>query len=111
MSEDYKHLLYEKMGKEQEKYRDWLLAQGPEEILNHTYEYTVRQDILYELEYYNLPEKQCKALLKSPAPLANIYKDFAKKETGYMDTIRATIRSRANDIIKRDQAKQQQNER
>ena len=38
--------LYEKMFAEQERYRDWLLHQPPEEILNHTYEYTTREDIL-----------------------------------------------------------------
>ena len=32
--------LYEKMATEQEKYRDWLKSQPPEEILHHTYEYT-----------------------------------------------------------------------
>ena len=34
--------LYEKMAAEQDKYRDWLKSQPPEEILHHTYEYTVR---------------------------------------------------------------------
>ena len=28
--------LYEKMATEQEKYRDWLKSQPPEEILHHT---------------------------------------------------------------------------
>lgn len=37
--------LYEKMFAEQETYRAWLLSQPSEEILNHTYEYTVREDI------------------------------------------------------------------
>ena len=30
--------LYEKMATEQEKYRDWLKSQPPEEILHHTYD-------------------------------------------------------------------------
>ena len=38
--------LYEKMATEQEKYRDWLKSQPPEEILHHTYEYTIREDIV-----------------------------------------------------------------
>ena len=34
MSEtDYNALLYEKMKAEQDKYRDWLLSQSPNEIL------------------------------------------------------------------------------
>ena len=38
--------LYEKMFEAQEKYREWLLSQPPEEILNHAYEYTIREDII-----------------------------------------------------------------
>lgn len=37
--------LYQKMFAEQETYQEWLLSQPSEEILNHTYEYTVREDI------------------------------------------------------------------
>ena len=36
---DYNARLYEKMKAEQDKYRDWLL---------HTYEYTMREDIVME---------------------------------------------------------------
>ena len=43
---DYNARLYEKMKAEQDKYRDWLLHQEPSEILNHTYEYTMRADIV-----------------------------------------------------------------
>ena len=37
--------LYQKMFAEQETYREWLLSQPSEEILNDTCEYTVREDI------------------------------------------------------------------
>ena len=56
MSEiDYNARLYEKMKAEQDKYRDWLLHQEPSEILNHTYEYTMREDIVMciLLNYFN----------------------------------------------------------
>jgi len=42
--------LYKKMFAEQEKYRNWLLTQSPEEILNHSYEYNIREDILLSFE-------------------------------------------------------------
>ena len=42
--------LYEKMFAEQETYRAWLLSQPPEEILNHAYEYTMREDIWQTVE-------------------------------------------------------------
>ena len=57
---DYNARLYEKMKAEQDKYRDWLLHQEPSEILIHTYEYTMREDIVMcmeELELELEPEK------------------------------------------------------
>lgn len=51
---DYKAMLYEKMNNEQNSYRKWLLSQQPAEILNHTYEYTTREDILMCMEELSL---------------------------------------------------------
>ena len=56
--------LYDKMAAEQKSFRDWLLGQPPEEILNHAYEYSTREDILMQMEDMNLPEQQASALLK-----------------------------------------------
>ena len=56
---DYNARLYEKMKAEQDKYREWLLHQEPSEILNHTYEYTMREDIVMCMEELELePERQ-----------------------------------------------------
>ena len=90
-NEELNTALYQKMFEEQEKYRGWLLTQPPEEILNHTYEYTIREDIVLALEYHDLTDKQCKALLKSPCPLGDVFKDFEKRETDHMENIRDTI--------------------
>ena len=55
---DYNARLYEKMKAEQDNYRDWLLHQEPSEILNRTYEYTMREDIVMCMEELELePEK------------------------------------------------------
>lgn len=72
--------LCEKMRVEQSAYCLWLTAQTPEEILNHAYEYSVREDIILATEEMNLPLARVRALLKSPAPLADVYKDFSKLE-------------------------------
>ena len=72
MSNELNTRLYEKMEAEQQQYREWLLAQPPDEILNHTYEYTMRQDILMAMEEMGLSDKQARALLKSPCPLADV---------------------------------------
>ena len=87
-NEELNTALYKKVFAEQEKYREWLLSQPPNEILNHCYEYTVREDIVLALEEYDLSDKQCKALLKSPCPLADVFKDFEKRETDHMPKMR-----------------------
>ena len=96
MNKDMNTALYEKMAAEQDKYRDWLKSQPPEEILRHTYEYTIREDILMAMEELELPDAQAKALLASPSPLAGAYREFEKRETGYMDIVRDSIESRAD---------------
>lgn len=95
--------LYEKMFAEQETYRDWLLSQPPEEILKHTYEYTVREDILMSLENNDLTDQQAAALLQSPSPLNDVFQEFEKMETGYMDTVLECITDRADTLVQREQ--------
>ena len=58
MSSEPTTRLYEKMEAEQQQYREWLLTQPPDEILNHTYEYTMRQDILTAMEEMRLSESR-----------------------------------------------------
>ena len=99
--------LYEKMSADQDKYRDWLTSQPPEEILNHAYEYSVREDILMAVEDMSLPADKVQALLSSNAPLDEIYNDFSQIEGDHMDIIRGCIETRANDLIEekyRDEA-------
>ena len=91
--------LYQKMFAEQEKFRDWLKGQPTEEILNHAYEYTIREDILMSLEYHDLPDAQADALMKSPSPLADVFQDFEKQETDHMETIWNCLESRADMLL------------
>ena len=95
MNPDKNAVLYEKMAAEQDKFRDWLKSQPPEEILKHTYEYTVREDILMAMEELDLPQSRAAALLASPSPLADVYKEFSDRETSYMDVVRDSIEQRA----------------
>ena len=93
--------LHNKMLEEQNTYRDWLLGQTPEEILNHTYEYTIREDIVMTMDWLTLPEKQAAILLASPSPLADIFKDFRDMETGHMDYVRECIEGRAESLLEK----------
>lgn len=99
-NEEMNTALYQKMFAEQDKFRDWLLTQPPEEILKHTYEYTVREDILMAVEELDLSSGQAAVLLASPSPLDDIFKEFQNLETDYMDTIRTCIETRSDDMCK-----------
>ena len=96
--------LYKKMFAEQEKYKAWLLSQTPAAVLDHAYEYTCREDILLSLEDNSLTSTQAKALLKSPCPLADVFKDWEKRETGHMDDVWETVEARAETVIARAKA-------
>ena len=101
MNEALQQSLYDKLSREQDKYRDWLKDQPPEEILHHSYEYTVREDILMSMEELTLSEAETRALLLSPSPMAILYDKFSDLETGYMDTIRDSIEDTAKDEAKK----------
>lgn len=75
--------LYQKMFAEQAHFKDWLMSQTPEEVLNHAYEYTCREDILLSLEYNDLSPRQAKDLLKSPTPLADVFKKWDSWEDNH----------------------------
>ena len=111
-NEELNTALYKKMFAEQDKFRDWLKSQPAAEVLNHTYEYTVREDILLSLEYNDLTDIQAAALLASPSPLADIYQEFDRMESSHMEAIWSCIESRADamQVSQLDQAKQLINE-
>ena len=92
--------LYNKMLAEQEKYKAWLLSQAPEAVLDNSYEYSCREDILVSLEENELTKAQALALLKSPCPLADVFKDWKKRDSSYhMNDIWDTVEARADTVI------------
>ena len=108
---DYNARLYEKMKAEQDKYRDWLVRQEPSEILNHTYEYTMREDIVMCMEELELEPEKARAFLRSPCPLSDVYKEFRYRETEHMDTIRDSIETEADKSLQRQEKKQHRESR
>lgn len=106
-NEELNTRLYEKMFAEQEQFRDWLLSQPTAEILNHAYEYTVREDILMSLEYHDLEDSQARALLKSDKPLKQIFERWENQETSYMDTVWDTVQEQARAAEAKQKAKAQ----
>lgn len=104
-------LLYQKMFAEQERYRQHLLTLPPEEILDCAYAYTTREDILLSLEYNDLTNKQCQALLKSPCPLEDVFQTWEKCESSHMEELWSAVEDRANTVIQAAKAKSHREER
>ena len=102
-NEELNAALHDKMSGEQDTYRKWLLQQPPEEILHHTFEYTVREDILMAVADGTIPGEQAAALLRSDSPLANVYSDFEKLETEYMAILRDCVIDRGDAEIRLEQ--------
>lgn len=106
-NEEMNTALYQKMSAEQDTFRKGLLAQSPEEILKHAYEYAVREDILISLENNDLTDDQASALMNSPTPLKDIFAEFESRETGYMDTVLDCVTDRANAVMQVEAAQRQ----
>ncbi len=104
-NEELNQALSEEMRAEQDKFREWLESQTAVEALKHAYEYIIREDILIALTDSDLSQTQVKALLQNSCTLDDIYKDWDKQETGFMQDIRDTIEERANIFIKQEQEK------
>ena len=110
-NEELNTALYQKMFDEQERYRDSLLSMSPAEVLDHAYEYTVREDLLLSMEYHDLDDSQTKALLKRDEPLKELFAQFESRETGYMEIVRDTIETYANNLALVEKVKSNRGER
>lgn len=97
--EELSQALFNKADAEMEQFKSWLLTQPPEEILNHAYIYSVKQDILLGLDSADLTEEQTRALLQSPTPLEDLYKALDKWDVNMMADIMECIESRADAVI------------
>lgn len=101
MNEELNSALLNKLTKEQDKYRDWLKSQPPEEILNRAYQYAAREDILTIIEMIKLNDAEARSLLLNSSPMEYLYNSFLKSETGYMDTVRDCIEVAAQEEAER----------
>ena len=95
--------LYQKMFAEQEQFKAELMQLPPGEILKQAYEYVCREDILPSLEYNDLLPRQAKALLKSPTPLADVFKKWDSWEDNHhMENIWNAVEARADEVVRAD---------
>lgn len=110
-NEEMMRQLYERMAAEQQKYKEWLLGQPPNVILDNACKFTVREDIVMEMEVLELTDAQAAALLRSRTPLADVYRAWERAETHHMDDVRDVIEARADTVIRAEKEKGQREER
>lgn len=94
-----------KMTEEFNTYRAWLLSQLPEEILNHAYEYSTKQDILLNVADAGLSPAQIETMLRSPCPLEDVLRDcFHIDQSDYNYTLKVLIDQRADMEMEKQRA-------
>lgn len=97
--------LTEKMTAEFDGYRSWLLKQPPEEILNHAYEYTTKENLLNVLGDTDLKPQQIETMLRSPCPLEDVFKDCVHiDQSDYNYTLKVLIDQRADMEMEKQRA-------
>lgn len=98
--------LTDKMTAEFNTYRDWLLKQPSEEILNHANEYNTKQEIMAVLSDADLSPAQIETLLRSPCPLEDVFKDYQQMDflSEPVWDFREFITQRADDVMKHQRA-------
>ena len=106
-NEELNTALYKKMFAEQEQFKDWLLTQPPEKILDRSHEYSVREDFLLALEYDDLTRGQAAALLACPTPLDDLFHTYESAETHHMEEVWSRLESLA-EYRKAEQAVQEE---
>lgn len=88
--------LYSKMCDEQESYRSMLLSKPPAEILEHAYEYSVREDILCAMTDNDLPEEQAAAILSLNLTMDDMFEQFSHNSysSNQMDVVWISVEER-----------------
>lgn len=103
---DYNAMLQSRLKTELWVYRDWLFSQKQETILENCYQYATKLAIVTAIENHEFPQQKAKALLKSHAPLEEIYADFLKMEDSQVEDILKCAECRADKLLKREKARE-----
>lgn len=101
--------LYNKLVEEENRFVEDLKKRTVEDILMHGYafEFTMRQDILFVMEYLELSDAQARALLMSDTPLEDLYRRVSAR-VSYIEDIEENIEEiatlMAHDMSKEEEA-------
>ena len=103
--------LFFKMAGEQTDYHVHLLSSSPEEILEHAYEFTVREKIMAAMEQNDLPDKLVQILMKSDTPLKDVFRYYEKMGIDYGPDYWCAVVGTANKALRKEFVKRRQQER
>ncbi len=103
--------LFYKMSGEQVDYHLHLLSLSPEEILEHAYEFTVREKIMESVAQNDMPDKLVQILMKSDTPLKDVFQYYEKMGIGYTPDYWCAVVGTANKALREEFIKRRQQER
>jgi len=109
-------ILHERMQKEQQEYRKWLLSQSKNEILKLAPQYYVREQVIKEIgesdPFGKIGERylymdQITVLLRSNTPLADICREYFSdidlySRYDFAESVCAVIDNCANDLLRNE---------
>lgn len=100
--------LYNKLVEEENRFVEDLKKRTVEDILMHGYafEFTMRQDILFVMEYLELSDAQARALLLSDTPLEDLYRRVSAR-VSYIEDIEENIEEIAT-LVAHDMSKEEE---
>lgn len=97
---NYNVLLYEKMKREYDEFIADLKSKPPAEIIRHSYEKVMKEDILSCFELSERPQKEAKALYLLKYPLEEIYQEWLGNDYSYMYLLLYSIDDRIESAVK-----------
>ena len=99
MTEKMNQRLYDKMSREYSGFIDRVKLLPPEQILDRAFEKVSKEDILCSLEGEGMEYDQAKALCRLEHPLEELYQQWLKTDSSYMESLRETMEERAGSAV------------
>ncbi len=90
-SADFNALLYNKVQEEFAAFLDRLTTMPGKEIIEHSYEKVIKEDMVSCLTDMHLEQEKAKALYLMPYPLDYLYREWLKNDFSFNDMLRETI--------------------
>lgn len=105
---DYNELLYEKVQAEYDAFIEELKKMPPEQIVEKSYQKTIKEDLVTICRETDRPQKEAKALYLLKYPLEEIYQEWLGTDVSYMDLLRDSVDERAASAVKELKEKQRE---